>query len=67
MEPQSERKPRKIFVEIDNFDKYDIIDCLDVLRYVKTFNAEDLQSDDFKKALMKLENRIDFLMQKINQ
>jgi hypothetical protein len=67
MEFQQERKKEKMFVAIDNLDKYDITDCLDILRYIQTFDREDLQTEDFKKFIYKLECRIKFLVLHINQ
>jgi hypothetical protein len=62
MESQRVRKKGQMFVTIDNFDRYDITDCLDILRYLQTFDSQDLRTEEFKNIIFKLENRIKVLV-----
>ncbi len=45
-----------------NFEKYDITECLDVLRYIQTFDQQDLKTEEFKVFIYKLECRIKSLV-----
>lgn len=61
--PESSTKVKQLFSQV-NLDKYDITDCLDILRYVQTFDKADLQSEAFKSFIYKLECHIKALVLK---
>jgi hypothetical protein len=62
MRTQEVKKKGEMFISIDNFDRYDITDCLDILRYLQTLDSQDLRTEDFKKIINKLESRIKYLV-----
>jgi len=62
MEPQLKRTKGELLTSVNNFDKYDITECLDILRYLQTFDSQDLRTERFQKIIQKLEARIMFLV-----
>ena len=48
----------ELLTSIDNFEKYDITECLDILRYLQTFDSQELRTEKFQKIIHKLEARI---------
>ncbi len=66
METREVSTKRKLPVNID-LEKYDITECLNVLKYIQTLNKQDLKTEEFKAFIFKLECRIKTLvLQKIN-
>jgi len=64
IEPQeSSTKTKVVFSQID-LERYDITDCLDILRYLQTFSKPDMQTEDFKSFSYRLECRIKNLVLK---
>ena len=52
----------EVLISMENFDKYDITDCLDILRYLQTCESRDLKSKEFQKVIHLLESRIKYLV-----
>jgi hypothetical protein len=56
------KKEREFSPISDDFDDYDIHDCLAILRYLQTFTSQDLRTEELQRIIGKLENRIKCLV-----
>ena len=52
----------KLLFSQADLSAYDITDCLDILRYIQTFDKSDLKTEEFKNFSYKLECRIKSLV-----
>ncbi|MDB5263705.1 MAG: hypothetical protein JWQ14_2988 [Adhaeribacter sp.] len=58
-----ETSNKKIFLfSQTDLGKYDITECLDILRYIQTFEQAELKTEEFKRFCYKLECRIKSLV-----
>ncbi len=47
MEPQLKRINGELLTSVDNFKRFDITECLDILRYFQTLDSLHLRTEKF--------------------
>lgn len=62
MEPQEASSKVKMLCNMADLSKYDITECLDILRYIQTFDKADLKTEEVRNFSYKLECRIKTLV-----
>ncbi|GEO04902.1 hypothetical protein AAE02nite_25660 [Adhaeribacter aerolatus] len=62
MESQETSAKMKWLFSRSDLSKYDITECLDILRYLQTFDKAELKTEEFKKFSYQLECRIKSLV-----
>jgi hypothetical protein len=62
MEAPAERKKNTAFIYMDNLNRYDLLECLDVLIYLQTFDNREQETEAFRNFQARLESRIDLLV-----